>query len=67
VLSKVRVPLESAADMDDAVRLAYSAAQPGDVVLLSPACASYDMFRSYVHRAHVFSESVRKIKAAVSA
>jgi len=47
--------------MDEAVRIAYRAARAGDAVLLSPACASYDMFRSYVHRAQVFAECVRKL------
>jgi UDP-N-acetylmuramoylalanine--D-glutamate ligase len=45
------VPIETAADMDDAVRRAAALAQPGDAVLLSPACASFDMFRNYEHRA----------------
>jgi UDP-N-acetylmuramoylalanine--D-glutamate ligase len=44
--------------MVEAVEMAYRAAKPGDAVLLSPACASYDMFRSYVHRAEVFVEAV---------
>jgi len=60
-LKSVRVPLLNAGDMEEAVRTAYRAAQPGDAVLLSPACASYDMFRSYVHRAQVFAECVRKL------
>jgi len=60
-LKSVRVPLLNAGDMDEAVRIAYRAARAGDAVLLSPACASYDMFRSYVHRAQVFAECVRKL------
>jgi len=44
-----------------AVRSAYALAQPGDAVLLSPACASMDMFRDYAHRAQVFVEAVREI------
>ena len=47
-----------AQDMRDAVQQAASLAQPGDVVLLSPACASFDMFRNYVHRAETFVEAV---------
>jgi UDP-N-acetylmuramoylalanine--D-glutamate ligase len=46
-------------DMNDAVRLAAHLAQSGDAVLLSPACASFDMFRNYEHRAEVFVEAVR--------
>ena len=48
-----------AEDMNDAVRLAAHLAQSGDAVLLSPACASFDMFRNYEHRAEVFVEAVR--------
>jgi UDP-N-acetylmuramoylalanine--D-glutamate ligase len=47
-----------ASDMTDAVRKAYQAAEPGDTVLLAPACASFDMFQSYEHRGRVFKEEV---------
>ena len=57
------VPVETAADMDDAVRRAAALAQPGDAALLSPACASFDMFRSYEHRAEVFAAAVRRLGA----
>jgi UDP-N-acetylmuramoylalanine--D-glutamate ligase len=46
-----------------AVRAAAHAAQPGDTVLLSPACASLDMFRDYAHRGAVFAASVRELAA----
>lgn len=55
------VPVSRAKDMQDAVRLAAGLAQPGDVVLLSPACASFDMFRNYEHRAEVFHAAVREV------
>jgi len=55
------VPLLSAKDMDEAVTLSRRAAQPGDAVLLSPACASFDMFRNYEHRAQVFVAAVQKM------
>jgi UDP-N-acetylmuramoylalanine--D-glutamate ligase len=48
-----------ATDMSDAVRLARAAARPGDVVLLSPACASFDMFASYAARGLAFADAVR--------
>jgi UDP-N-acetylmuramoylalanine--D-glutamate ligase len=54
------VPVLHAADMADAVRLAAGAAQPGDCVLLSPACASFDMFDNYEHRGRVFTQAVEK-------
>ncbi|MDO8958697.1 MAG: UDP-N-acetylmuramoyl-L-alanine--D-glutamate ligase, partial [Rhodocyclaceae bacterium] len=55
------VPLLDAADMDTAVRLAAARARPGDAVLLSPACASFDMFRNYEHRAEVFKAAVAEL------
>jgi len=48
-----------ARDMDHAVELAIQLAEPGDSVLLAPACSSFDMFDSYVHRGRVFQASVR--------
>ncbi len=52
------VPLFDARDMTDAVEKADAAAQTGDAILLSPACASFDMFQNYVHRAEVFRQVV---------
>jgi UDP-N-acetylmuramoylalanine--D-glutamate ligase len=43
-----------AESLEDAVRLAMRASRPGDAILLSPACASFDMFKSYEHRGEVF-------------
>jgi UDP-N-acetylmuramoylalanine--D-glutamate ligase len=57
------VAVERAGDMAEAVRLARAVSRSGDVVLLSPACASYDMFRNYNHRGDVFADAVR-IEAA---
>jgi UDP-N-acetylmuramoylalanine--D-glutamate ligase len=56
--------LVRASDMADAVRRAYAAAEPGDAVLLAPACASFDMFRSYEHRGRVFKEEVLGMRDA---
>jgi len=47
--------------MAEAVRAAYADAAPGDVVLLSPGCASFDEFRSYAHRGEVFKEIVSRL------
>jgi UDP-N-acetylmuramoylalanine--D-glutamate ligase len=47
--------------LENAVKRAAEAAQPGDVVLLAPACASFDQFRSYEHRGRVFKEVVSGI------
>ena len=54
--------IEHAANMDEAVTCAYELAQRGDAVLLSPACASFDMFRDYRHRAEVFAEAVTRLE-----
>ncbi|MCA1591569.1 MAG: UDP-N-acetylmuramoyl-L-alanine--D-glutamate ligase [Acidobacteria bacterium] len=53
-----------AEDMPSAVRLAHEAAQPGDIVLLAPACASFDMFENFEHRGRVFKEAVKEMMNA---
>lgn len=50
-----------ATDMSSAVQQAFELAQPGDAVLLSPACASFDMFASYIERGRVFTEEVTEL------
>jgi UDP-N-acetylmuramoylalanine--D-glutamate ligase len=52
--------------MHDAVRRATELCRPGDAVVLSPACASYDMFQNFGHRGRVFREAVAAIAAARS-
>ncbi len=60
-LADTGVALEDCADLPQAVQRAAALAQSGDAVLLSPACASLDMFRNYAHRAQVFIDAVREI------
>jgi UDP-N-acetylmuramoylalanine--D-glutamate ligase len=62
-LEATGVPLLDATSMPDAVRQAHAAAQPGDVVLMSPACASFDMFDNYGHRAAVFVQAAAELAA----
>jgi UDP-N-acetylmuramoylalanine--D-glutamate ligase len=57
-LSMASVPVQDAKDMVDAVQQATALAQSGDAVLMSPACASFDMFKDYEHRARVFAQAV---------
>ena len=64
VLLDTNVPLYQAADLPEAVNIAKKLAQMGDAVLLSPACASFDMFKNYVHRAEVFVNAVTRLKEA---
>jgi UDP-N-acetylmuramoylalanine--D-glutamate ligase len=56
-------PLECCATLPEAVQAAARAARPGDTVLLSPACASLDMFRDYAHRGAVFAQAVQELAA----
>ncbi|MBX9349384.1 UDP-N-acetylmuramoyl-L-alanine--D-glutamate ligase [Chromobacterium piscinae] len=56
--------LERCDTLEEATRRAAALARPGDVVLLSPACASLDMFKNYAHRAQVFIDTVAAVKAA---
>jgi len=60
-LAATGVSLMHAGSMEEAVRLAAARANPGDAVLLSPACASFDMFKDYEHRAAVFREAVQAL------
>jgi UDP-N-acetylmuramoylalanine--D-glutamate ligase len=57
---------EFATDMKSAVTISFQSAEPGDVVLLAPACASFDMFDSFEHRGRVFKEEVSSLKLQVS-
>lgn len=56
------VPMVITSNMEDAVDCAYQHAEANDVVLLSPACSSFDMFNNYGHRGKVFKELVHKLK-----
>jgi UDP-N-acetylmuramoylalanine--D-glutamate ligase len=58
------LPVEHAADMEDAVRRAFRLAKPGDAVLLSPACSSFDLFKSYAERGDRFSAAVKALTEA---
>jgi UDP-N-acetylmuramoylalanine--D-glutamate ligase len=57
-LVSAEVPMQTTSALPEAVRWAAEQARHGDAVLLSPACASFDMFRDYAHRAEVFKQAV---------
>jgi UDP-N-acetylmuramoylalanine--D-glutamate ligase len=65
-LSEV-VPVEHGASLADAVARARAAAQPGDVVLLAPACSSFDMFRDYAERGRVFKAEIERLAGRAAA
>jgi UDP-N-acetylmuramoylalanine--D-glutamate ligase len=54
------VPIHSCQTLDNAVKAAANNARPGDIVLLAPACSSFDQFESYEHRGRVFKELVHE-------
>ena len=60
---QVTFPYQRAGDMHDAVRAATALARPGDAVVLSPACSSYDMFKNFEQRGRVFREAVAAVGA----
>jgi UDP-N-acetylmuramoylalanine--D-glutamate ligase len=63
-LAGAGIPTEDAGSMEEAVKEATRRARIGDVVLLSPACASFDMFQNYEHRGEVFKDAVRRLVPA---
>jgi UDP-N-acetylmuramoylalanine--D-glutamate ligase len=60
-LADSHVPVHMAQSLPEAVQKAYALAQAGDAVLLSPACASFDMFENYEHRAQVFVQAAQAL------
>lgn len=66
-LAGTGVPLERARTMEEAVAAAHARARPGDAVLLSPACASFDMFRNYGQRGDAFAAAARALAAGATA
>jgi UDP-N-acetylmuramoylalanine--D-glutamate ligase len=58
------VELEHAETLENAIRRASESAAPGDIVLLAPACASFDQFQNYEHRGRVFKEVVHSLAAS---
>ena len=55
------VPQVRAGSLDEAIALSRSLAEPGDAVLLSPACASFDMFKNYEERGRLFARAVEAL------
>lgn len=57
-----KAPFKEASNFSQAIKLAYEMAGPGEIVLLSPMCASFDMFRNFEHRGEVFKQIVKNLK-----
>ena len=62
ILASTVLPIYKAQDLPEAVAIAHKVAHMNDAVLLSPACASFDMFKNYVHRAEVFDTAVKNLQ-----
>ena len=62
VIGECGVSLYSAVTMEDAVQKSFTLAKSGDVVLMSPACASTDMFRNYIHRAEIYISAIKSLE-----
>ena len=60
-MADLEIPVTDAMSMDDAVDLAYFAGRIGDVVLLSPGCASFDPFKDYEDRGIAFRKAVKRL------
>ena len=60
--SQIKADIVHAETLENAVKRAAASAQPGDIVLLAPACASFDQFKSYEHRGRTFKDLVRSIE-----
>ncbi|MCX6247730.1 MAG: hypothetical protein NTW10_08350 [Bacteroidetes bacterium] len=60
-MSDLDIPVTDASTMEEAVELAYVAGSMGDVVLLSPGCASFDLFRDYEERGNAFKKAVKQL------
>ncbi len=58
--------VERASDMGDAVKRSFAVAEKGDVVLLAPACASFDMFETFEHRGRVFKTEISNLRSRIS-
>jgi UDP-N-acetylmuramoylalanine--D-glutamate ligase len=56
------VPVERVTSLREAVERAHAAAAPGDVVLLAPACSSFDMFKDYADRGRQFKDEVKRLR-----
>jgi UDP-N-acetylmuramoylalanine--D-glutamate ligase len=57
-------PIQRAVTLEDAVKIGFAAAKSGDSVLLAPACASFDMFRSFEERGEIFKRAVMRLQEA---
>ena len=64
IQSQIAAEIVSSRTLDNAVKQASTSAEPGDVVLLAPACASFDQFQNYEHRGRVFKELVRGLQVS---
>jgi UDP-N-acetylmuramoylalanine--D-glutamate ligase len=60
-MSDLEIPITDASSMEEAVELAYSSGAMGDVVLLSPGCPSFDLFKDYEERGNAFKEAVKQL------